>query len=184
MGGVIFHTATELDANAIAWVQAQVRRRRLRVLARRRERDRSRSPFSILPNPARHASELGNAHLAVAVGGSPGGPQALAPFTCQRGGVPIRASRLKEIAMIGYVTLGTNDLPRAKAFYDTLLAEIGVKRLMEFDGRGYAWAAAALLRGHRRTFDFAPTGGVIFSATRPGVRDRQRLCLIRPPGSR
>ena len=28
--------------------------------------------------------------------------------------------------MIGYVTLGTNDLPRAKAFYDTLLAEMGV----------------------------------------------------------
>ena len=25
--------------------------------------------------------------------------------------------------MIGYVTLGTNDLPRATAFYDTLLAE-------------------------------------------------------------
>ena len=44
--------------------------------------------------------------------------------------------------MIGYVTLGTNDLPRAKAFYDTLLAEIGVKRLMEFGDRGYAWAAA------------------------------------------
>ena len=26
--------------------------------------------------------------------------------------------------MIGYVTLGTNDLPRAAAFYDALLAEI------------------------------------------------------------
>ncbi len=40
--------------------------------------------------------------------------------------------------MIGYVTLGTNDLPRAAAFYDTLLAEIGAKRLMDF-GRGIAW---------------------------------------------
>ena len=40
--------------------------------------------------------------------------------------------------MIGYVTLGTNDLPRAAAFYDTLLAEIGIKRIMDF-GRGYAW---------------------------------------------
>jgi len=40
--------------------------------------------------------------------------------------------------MIGYVTLGTNDLPRAAAFYDSLLAEIGAKRLMDF-GRGYAW---------------------------------------------
>jgi len=44
--------------------------------------------------------------------------------------------------MIGYVVLGTNDLPRASAFYDTLLAEMGVSRMMEFGQRGYAWAAA------------------------------------------
>ena len=43
--------------------------------------------------------------------------------------------------MIGYVTLGTNDLPRAAAFYDALLAEIGVKRMMDF-GRGYAWGSS------------------------------------------
>lgn len=36
--------------------------------------------------------------------------------------------------MIGYVTLGTNDLKRAAAFYDALLAEIGAKRMMEGDG--------------------------------------------------
>lgn len=35
--------------------------------------------------------------------------------------------------MIGYVTLGTNDLPRAAAFYDALLAELGGKRFMEED---------------------------------------------------
>ena len=34
--------------------------------------------------------------------------------------------------MLGYVTLGTNDIDRARAFYDALLAEIGGKRLMEF----------------------------------------------------
>jgi catechol 2,3-dioxygenase-like lactoylglutathione lyase family enzyme len=44
--------------------------------------------------------------------------------------------------MIGYVVLGTNDLPRAMAFYDSLLAEMGAKRLMEFGSRGYAWAAS------------------------------------------
>jgi len=44
--------------------------------------------------------------------------------------------------MIGYVTLGTNDLPRAKAFYDALLAEIGIGRIMEFGDRGYAWGTA------------------------------------------
>jgi catechol 2,3-dioxygenase-like lactoylglutathione lyase family enzyme len=30
--------------------------------------------------------------------------------------------------MIGYTTLGTHDLPRAIAFYDTVLVEIGAKR--------------------------------------------------------
>jgi len=44
--------------------------------------------------------------------------------------------------MIGYVVLGTNDLPRAAAFYDALLVEMGVKRMMEFGARGYAWGAA------------------------------------------
>lgn len=44
--------------------------------------------------------------------------------------------------MIGYITLGTNDLRRAKSFYDALLAEMGVTRLMEFGDRGYGWAAA------------------------------------------
>jgi predicted lactoylglutathione lyase len=33
--------------------------------------------------------------------------------------------------MIGYVTLGTNDLPRAARFYDALLGVIGAKRIME-----------------------------------------------------
>ena len=44
--------------------------------------------------------------------------------------------------MIGYVTLGTNDLPRATQFYDALLAEMAVTRLMEFGSQGYGWAAA------------------------------------------
>jgi predicted lactoylglutathione lyase len=43
--------------------------------------------------------------------------------------------------MIGYVTLGTNDLPRAAAFYDALLAEIGAKRLYDF-GRAIGWGIA------------------------------------------
>jgi catechol 2,3-dioxygenase-like lactoylglutathione lyase family enzyme len=33
--------------------------------------------------------------------------------------------------MIGYVTIGTNNLPRAAAFYDALLGELGAKRMME-----------------------------------------------------
>jgi hypothetical protein len=33
--------------------------------------------------------------------------------------------------MLGYATIGTNDLKRAQLFYDALLAEVGAKRLME-----------------------------------------------------
>ncbi len=44
--------------------------------------------------------------------------------------------------MIGYVVLGTNDLPRASSFYDALLAEMGVKRMMELGPRGSAWGTA------------------------------------------
>ena len=36
--------------------------------------------------------------------------------------------------MIGYVTIGTNDIDRATAFYDALFAEMGVGRLMEEGG--------------------------------------------------
>ena len=33
--------------------------------------------------------------------------------------------------MIGYTTLGTNDIARASAFYDALFAELGAKRLWD-----------------------------------------------------
>jgi len=42
--------------------------------------------------------------------------------------------------MIGYVTLGTNDLARASKFYDALLGEIGGKRMLESD-RFVSWSA-------------------------------------------
>jgi catechol 2,3-dioxygenase-like lactoylglutathione lyase family enzyme len=37
----------------------------------------------------------------------------------------------REVIMIGYVTIGTNDLARAASFYDALLSEMGAKRMME-----------------------------------------------------
>lgn len=40
--------------------------------------------------------------------------------------------------MIGYVTLGTTDLPRAAKFYDAIAAELGTGRMMEFP-TGIAW---------------------------------------------
>ncbi len=39
--------------------------------------------------------------------------------------------------MIGYVTLGTNDIEKARAYYDALLGTIGASRLMEFPQNGF-----------------------------------------------
>ncbi len=44
--------------------------------------------------------------------------------------------------MIGYVTLGTNDLARAAEFYDALLAELGGKRTLETE-QFISWVVVA-----------------------------------------
>lgn len=43
--------------------------------------------------------------------------------------------------MIGYVTLGTNDIQSAAKFYDTLLSEIGAQRFMETE-EFIAWSVS------------------------------------------
>jgi len=48
--------------------------------------------------------------------------------------------------MIGYVTLGTNNLQRAAGFYDALLGELGAKRMMESDTL-VAWSVNPQLPG-------------------------------------
>ncbi len=55
--------------------------------------------------------------------------------------------------MIGYVTLGTNDLQKAAKFYDAIAAEFGMGRMMDFDSY-IAWgtmdgpAGVALTKPH------------------------------------
>jgi catechol 2,3-dioxygenase-like lactoylglutathione lyase family enzyme len=39
--------------------------------------------------------------------------------------------------MLGYTTIGTNDIDRARAFYDAVLGEIGARRVMEFPENGF-----------------------------------------------
>ena len=43
--------------------------------------------------------------------------------------------------MIGFITLGTNDLPRAAAFYDALLPLLGARRSSE-SARYVGWSSA------------------------------------------
>ncbi len=42
--------------------------------------------------------------------------------------------------MIGYITLGTNDLNKSSTFYDSLLATIGASRFMEEPDYFIAWS--------------------------------------------
>ena len=44
--------------------------------------------------------------------------------------------------MIGYVTVGTNDMARAAAFYDALFAPLGGRRIMEIGERLILWGVA------------------------------------------
>lgn len=44
--------------------------------------------------------------------------------------------------MIGYVTVGTRDMARAKAFYDALFAPLGAKRTIEFGDKFVMYTVA------------------------------------------
>ena len=55
--------------------------------------------------------------------------------------------------MIGYVTLGTNDIESAAKFYDALFAEIGAKRFMETE-QFIAWSVSPDLPGFAITKPF------------------------------
>lgn len=57
--------------------------------------------------------------------------------------------------MIGYVTIGTNDIAKARTYYDALLGELGAKRMMEFGDElggftmwGNDWSKPALAVTH------------------------------------
>ena len=55
--------------------------------------------------------------------------------------------------MVGYVTLGTNDLDRAAAFCDALLADVGGKRAMQLESF-ILWASGpAGMHAVTRPFD-------------------------------
>ena len=72
--------------------------------------------------------------------------------------------------MIGYVTLGTNDITTARAYYDALLGSIGATRLMEFPdefggftlwGTGWGKPGVALTRPYNRQSAVAGNGNMV-----------------------
>lgn len=99
--------------------------------------------------------------------------------------------------MIGYVTLGTNDLAKAAAFYDAIAAELSVSRMMEFDNF-IAWGkeGGGAGIGLTRPFDGNPAtvgNGVMVALEARDAEQVQRLHAIAlanggtcegPPGPR
>lgn len=84
--------------------------------------------------------------------------------------------------MIGYVTVGTNDLPRAAKFYDALAAEMGTARMMEFDSF-IAWGTPGGSAGIAATAPFdgqaATVGNGVMVALEADNQDQvQRLHAI------
>ena len=78
--------------------------------------------------------------------------------------------------MLGYVTLGTNDLARAAKFYDAIAAELGVGRMMEneqFVAWGVPGGGAGI--GLTKPFDGKPAtvgNGVMAALT---AKDRAQV---------
>ncbi|MDF8333168.1 VOC family protein [Novosphingobium cyanobacteriorum] len=84
--------------------------------------------------------------------------------------------------MIGYITLGTNDLARGAAFYDALAAELGVGRMMEWD-HAIAWGTpgGSAGIGLTRPFDSGPAtvgNGVMVALEAKDAEQVQRLHAI------
>ncbi|HEV2746875.1 MAG TPA: VOC family protein [Allosphingosinicella sp.] len=48
--------------------------------------------------------------------------------------------------MIGYATVGTNDIEKARAFYDALFGSIGATRIMEFPQNGFTMYGTSFAR--------------------------------------
>ena len=80
------------------------------------------------------------------------------------------------MAQIGYVMVGTNDLDRAVAFYDSLLGSLGATRFHETD-RGVSWSFGPGTTSLCATmpFDRAPAASGNGVMVALGLRDRAEV---------
>jgi catechol 2,3-dioxygenase-like lactoylglutathione lyase family enzyme len=73
------------------------------------------------------------------------------------------------MAMFTHVTVGTNDLAKARSFYDSVLAPLGYKRLTDLGDNGSIWGVSApeffvLKPANGKPATFANGGTVSFQA--------------------
>src|ERR1700756_5074743 len=87
------------------------------------------------------------------------------------------------VAIFTHVTVGTNDLAKARAFYDAVLAPLGYKRLKDLGDRGSIWGEKAeeffvLTPADGRPATYANGGTISFVApSRAAVAEFHRRAL-------
>lgn len=84
--------------------------------------------------------------------------------------------------MIGYVTLGTNDFERARAFYDALLEQVGAKRLSSSDSFAYWGKRRVGMLALTRPYDRQPATAGNGMMVAIGVRDRATVARAHARG--
>jgi predicted lactoylglutathione lyase len=80
--------------------------------------------------------------------------------------------------MIGYVTLGTNDLARAAKFYDAIAAEMGTGRMMDF-GEFIAWGTPGGAAGIGLTKPFDGNPATVGNGVMVALEARDRAQVDR-----
>jgi catechol 2,3-dioxygenase-like lactoylglutathione lyase family enzyme len=87
------------------------------------------------------------------------------------------------MAIFTHVAVGTNDLAKARAFYDSVLGPLGYKRLKDFGDGGSCWGASAeeffvLKPANGEPATFANGGTISFTApSRAAVAAFHRAAL-------
>lgn len=75
--------------------------------------------------------------------------------------------------MIGYVTVGTNDLPRAAKFYDAIADEMGTGRMMDFE-TFIAWGTPGGAAGIAATKPFDGEAATVGNGTMVALQARDK----------
>ena len=82
------------------------------------------------------------------------------------------------MAIFTHVTVGTNDLAKARAFYDSVLGTLGYKRLNDLGDNGSIWGESA-----PEFFVLKPANGQPASHANGGTirHPSRRMCAGRDP---
>ena len=82
-------------------------------------------------------------------------------------------------SILSHVSIGTNDLPRAAAFYDRVREPLGCQRIMAHE-QAVAWGLANRLVPHDNLLPEAEAAARQLSTRHPGSQKRIKS-LLKPP---